>query len=354
MYTSILRILKGGALAVGGALFVRFLLPVALPFLLGGGLAVWAEPGVRFLKTKCRIPRGVGAVLCVTGLFLTLGAVLVLLFALLFQELGRLSGILPAAADSIRSGLSALENRLFLLADRAPPELRPALEGGLSAFFSGGTALLGKGLDALLGLAGAILRQVPDSALGLGTVVISGCMISARLPGLKEKLRRFLSRQGLQRLRHSLRTLKAAVLGWLTAQCRLAGVTFCILLAGFLLLRVRYALLWAFGVALVDAFPVLGTGTVLAPWAVICFIQSDPGRGVGLLGLYAVTALTRSALEPRLVGRELGLDPLTALLALYAGYRFFGLAGMLLSPLLAVAVTSLEKAGDGKPGESAG
>ena len=341
MYTGVLRILRGGVLAVGTVLAVRFLLPVTLPFLLGAGLAVWAEPGVRFLKTKCRLPRGVGAVVCVTGLFLMLGAVLVLAFALLFRELGRLSGILPAAADMIRSGLAALEGQLFRWADRMPPELRPALEGSLSAFFSGGTALLGKGLDALLGLAGDILRQVPDSALGLGTVVISGCMISARLPVLKEKLGKLLSRQGLRRLRESLLVLKSAVFGWLTAQCRLAGITFCILLAGFLLLRVDYAPLWAFGVALVDAFPVLGTGTVLVPWAAVCFIQSDPGRGIGLLGLYAVAALTRSALEPRFVGRELGLDPLAALLALYTGYRFFGLPGMLLSPLLVVAVTSL-------------
>ena len=92
---------------------------------------------------------------------------------------------------------------------------------------------------------------------------------------------------------------------------------------------------------LVDAFPVLGTGTVLIPWALVCFIQGEGARAVGLLGLYAVAALTRSAMEPKLLGQHLGLDPLTTLLALYAGYRFWGLPGMLLSPLLAVMVRSL-------------
>ena len=135
--------------------------------------------------------------------------------------------------------------------------------------------------------------------------------------------------------------MKDACLGWLLAQVKLAGMTLIILTAGFLLLRITYAPLWALAVALVDAFPVLGTGTVLIPWALVCFIQGDGGRAVGLLGLYAVASLTRSAMEPKLVGQHLGLDPLTTLLALYAGYRFWGLPGMLLSPLLAVTLLSL-------------
>ena len=51
--------------------------------------------------------------------------------------------------------------------------------------------------------------------------------------------------------------------------------------------------------------------------------------------------LIRSVLEPRLIGKHLGLDPLVTLMALYAGFKLFGLPGMLLSPMLAVAVTQL-------------
>ena len=96
--------------------------------------------------------------------------------------------------------------------------------------------------------------------------------------------------------------------------------------------------------AVVDAFPVLGTGAVLLPWSLISFLQGDSGRAFGLLGLYGAAAVIRSLLEPRLVGRQLGLDPLVTLIALYTGYRIWGLTGMILSPLIAVTVTQLIEA----------
>jgi predicted PurR-regulated permease PerM len=94
-------------------------------------------------------------------------------------------------------------------------------------------------------------------------------------------------------------------------------------------------------VSLVDAFPILGTGTVLLPWALISALQGQTVRGIGLLSVYAAISLTRSVLEPKLLGNHLGLDPLATLVALYAGFRLWGFGGMLLAPLLAVVVTQL-------------
>ena len=198
-----------------------------------------------------------------------------------------------------------------------------------------------KAIRFALGLAGNLLSHIPDSALGLGTAVISGFMISAKLP----KIRFWISRRiSIERLRPVLaagKRMKDAAFGWLLAQCKLMGLTFSILTLGFLLLRIPHTLLWALGVSVVDAFPVLGTGTILLPWALICFLQEDGARAVGLLGIYAVISLTRSALEPRLVGRHLGLDPLVTLMALYAGYKLWGIGGMILAPLLAVTALQI-------------
>ena len=109
---------------------------------------------------------------------------------------------------------------------------------------------------------------------------------------------------------------------------------------GFLLLRVQYAPLWAMVVSLVDALPILGTGTILVPWSLVCLVQHDTARALGLLGLYAATAVTRSTLEPKLLGRQLGLDPLVTLISLYVGFRLWGIVGMMLGPLLVITVIS--------------
>ena len=182
---------------------------------------------------------------------------------------------------------------------------------------------------------------MPDSALSLGTAVLSGYMISAKLPKIKLWLVRRLSREKLRPLVDAWKRMKHAVWGWLLAQCKLMGVTFVILLLGFVLLRIPYAVFWALGVSLVDAFPVLGTGTVLLPWSLVCLLQGDSPRAIGILGIYIAASLIRSALEPKLVGRHLGLDPLITLMALYAGYKLWGIGGMILAPMLAVTATQI-------------
>ena len=110
---------------------------------------------------------------------------------------------------------------------------------------------------------------------------------------------------------------------------------------GMAILRIPYAPLWALGVCLVDAFPILGTGTVLLPWSLISLLQGNGARAVGLLGIYITVTVVRSVLEPKLLGRHLGLDPLVTLMALYAGFKLWGIGGMILSPLLAVTAIQL-------------
>jgi len=201
--------------------------------------------------------------------------------------------------------------------------------------------MLNKVTPFALSYAGNILTHVPDSALTLGTGLISAFLISNKLPRIRRWILRRIPKERLRAMLSTLKRMKSALLGWLLAQTKLMGLTLLILLLGFLLLRIPHAPLWALGVALVDIFPVLGTGTVLLPWSLLCLLQRDTARAIGLLGLYATITLTRSLLEPKLVGRHLGLDPLATLMALYIGYKLWGIGGMILAPLLAVTALQL-------------
>lgn len=320
---------------------IKFLLPLCFPFLLGAGLAVAAEPLVQFLCRRMYLPRTLSAGIGVSAAFLGIAFLVLLVLAFLVRELGILAGILPDLTQTARSGILLLRNWMMGMASRTPASVRPLLQQNVTNLFSGGTALLDKAFSYVLGLAGAILSHVPDSALGLGTAVISAFMISARMVRIRGWIAAHFPREKLRPLLESLQRIRGVVVSWIGAQIRLAGVTLGILLAGLLFLRIPYAVLWAFGICLVDAFPVLGTGTVLLPWALILRLQGDNARAIGLVGIYGIISLTRSVLEPKLVGRQLGLDPLVTLLALYAGYKLWGLAGMILAPLLAVTVVQL-------------
>ena len=209
------------------------------------------------------------------------------------------------------------------------------------ALFSDGTAFLDQGVKFVLSMAGGILTHIPDRAFTLFTGLISGFMFSAKLPRLKKMLKEKLPRDRLQTVLQFLRRLKATGFQWLQAQLKLTAVTLLILTLGLILLNIPYAPLWALAIALLDALPLLGTGIVLIPWSVVSFLSADTPRALGLLAIYITAMLTRSTLEPRFVGKQLGLDPLITLAAIYCGYRLWGFPGMILSPLLAVTAFSL-------------
>lgn len=329
------------AVIFGCYLAIQYLLPLLLPFLLGGALAMAAEPMVRFFSQRLRLPRTVAAILGVAVAFAFLGLTLLVLCGLAFRQLQALTGILPDMEQTIRSGMGALSGWAMELAGRTPAMVREPLTKNVQNFFSNGSALLERAAGYGIQLASGFLSRLPNGALAFGTGLISSFMISAKLPQIRKGIAHRLPGEKIKPWLDSLKSLKSALVGWLKAQVKLSGVTFGILCVTFLLLGISYGPFWALLVALVDAFPILGTGTALVPWSLIAFVQGNTLRAFGLLGAYAVVTVTRTILEPRLVGRQLGLDPLVTLVCFYAGFRLWGILGMILAPMLAVTVVQL-------------
>lgn len=339
MNLALRKAFRAAAVVAGVYFGAKYLLPLVSPFLLGGVIALAAEPIVAFFSRRCRMGRTLGSGLGVTMTLALLALVALLLGGLAVRELSRLSGILPELEEAVRSGMGSLSAWLLELASGTPEGIRGILTKTVTDLFSGGSALLDKGVDFLLRLASGILSRVPGGALRVFTAVLSAYMIAGKLDTIRGWIRSRIPREKTEPALIWIKHLKTVLLGWLKAQLRLSGITFLVALAGMLLLRIPHGPVWAGVVALVDAFPVLGAGTVLLPWSLISFLQGDTGRAFFLLGIYGAAVVTRTVLEPRLVGRQLGLDPLVTLMALYAGYRLFGLPGMLLSPMAAVAIT---------------
>lgn len=322
-------------------LTLRYLLPVSLPFLLGGGLALGAEPLVSFLCQRLKLRRGPAAGIGVSAAFAMLLLVLMILGALAVKEVSSLSSILPQAQQMIQTGLTAAQDFLLSLSGRMPDGISSFMTRTVTDLFSGGAALLSKVTDKLLGMATGVLSRLPNGALGFGTGILSSYMISAKLPQLRQAVRQRVPQAWKERYLPALQTVKTAVCAYLLAQLKLVSLTFAIVTGGLLILGTRLAPLWGFLIALVDAVPLLGTGTVMLPWALVCFLLNDHVRGIGLLAIYAAAVTTRSILEPRFIGKQMGIDPLVALIALYLGFRLWGVVGMLLSPLAAATAIRL-------------
>lgn len=335
-----------GALVLGGVfllawLGVRFLLPVTLPFLVGFLAALLAEPGVRLLERRAHFPRWLATGVGVSVLLGLLGLALYALGMAAYRELNNLAESLPGLLEQAAQPVGRVKQWLLEQADHAPDGLRSAFLNAINGLFSGGDAVAAKATGRVLRLASGVIAGLPDGLLFTGTGILASFMISASLPKLRPWLRRRIPEKWMGRLRPVAVNLRTSVAGWFKAQAKLMGMTFCIVTAGLCILRTQAPLLAGALIALVDALPMLGTGTILVPWGILCFLQGRPGTGLGLVILYGVSAMARTALEPRLVGDQMGIHPLLTLVCIYVGYRLWGVLGMLLAPMLVITAQEL-------------
>ena len=113
-------------------------------------------------------------------------------------------------------------------------------------------------------------------------------------------------------------------------------IVFGFMLTGLLVLKVKYAILLALIFSVLDLLPLVGVGTFIVPWSIFEIVWGELWRGIGLIILLVVTELVRNLLEPRIVGRNLGIHPIVSLALIYASFSVFGVLGLFLVPLLTV------------------
>lgn len=287
---------------------VRYLLRWLLPFILALGLAALVEPVIAWCRRRMGLKRGFTAAvvtIAVTAAILALAAVIV-------WQLIRQAAELLTRLPTLLAGLPGNDCRPAAAAGRLlcrlPPgtaglaggDPRPAGDPGGGAGGAGQRGVHYSGGGSGGGFAGVFLF--------CGTTALAVFFTTGSYPRIMAFFRRQLGTR-LDRARGVKANLLSTLGKWFRAQAILLGVTFCELLAGFLLMGQRYALLLAAVTALVDALPVFGTGTVLLPWAAACLLLGQAPRAVALAALYAVISAVRSFLEPKVMAAQAGPSP---------------------------------------------
>ena len=339
------------AAAGGTALYLiyRFALPLLLPFLVAWVLSLAVRPMAERLSARLHISKKICASVLLTLLLISVVVLCCLLIVRLTAELQRLLERLLAENGSFSAWLKGpldlfdtLTSRIGFLrrigAGERFASFREQINQMIADMISGLLQSLSASIPRFLG---RFLGALPHLLLLTAVTVISGFYFCTD----GEHITKALSAHLPARLQGELPKWRARAkrLSWryLRAYLWLLLLTFVQLLLGFLILGVDYAFLISLAVALVDLLPVLGVGTVLVPWAVVMLLQKNFFLGFGLLILYLAVTVVRQILEPRLVGKSLGLHPLLSLFASWVGWQLLGITGMILGPLVALAAKTL-------------
>ena len=330
-----LRLLLNIVIPASGWILALFagpwLLKFFMPFVIGLVIALIANPLVRFLERRLRLVRRHSSLLIVA-------AVLALVIGLIYLVISRtvraarsfaeyLPQLYETAEAAVRQGLERLGGSMDFL----PQSLRESWEALGSSLGDYLGLAVEKAAPPTVEAAGSVARVIPSLLVYSVVTVLSAYFFIVERDRIAAFLREHLPAGALRYQEYLKGELKRLVCGYFLAQLKIMGVVWLILTAGFFVLGVGYAPLWALLISLLDFLPVFGTGTVLIPWGIIVVLDGEYAFAAGLLLLYVLTQVTRQAVQPKLVGDSMGLNPFLTLLFLYLGFKAGGIAGMILA-----------------------
>lgn len=321
---------------------ILYLIPYSWTLIFAAITAVLLDGLVNFIQKKMKGNRLAG----VTGAFLIyVGSLLGLAYltvSVLIRQAINLSEKAPGFVKEIYSSLILPYIRKWeQYADSLPKDIIPSLQKMMENGIASLEGFTASTVEALLAFAGFI----PGFLLEFLIYMVALFLISLELPNLKNKFKLIINPVTYQKISLVINDLTKAGVGFLKAQIILSVLTFVMAFSGLSILGVPYTTLLSLLIVVVDILPILGTGSVLVPWAVIAILQGARTLGIGLIILFVVITVVRRIVEPKVYSANMGLTPLAALVSLYIGLKVLGVAGLFIGPALVIVYETLKKAG---------
>lgn len=319
-----------------------YVLPHFMPFILAFLVALLLEPLNQKLVKWLKVKRIFAANL---SYFMFLGSIGVVAYFIVVR-------IITEVFDLIRTierNIPYIQNWFFHLYTQTqdfirllPPELSTQINNAYDRFT---TELANLNLISTIGsYTYSISTAIPNFFFLTLLFFISLYLIAINLTRIQERFYSYFKPSSKQKLSVVLTDLRTATIGFLQAQMILSTITYLISAFGLIFLGVKYALAIALLIVIVDILPILGTGSVLFPWAVFTFTRGNTFLAIGLVILFMIIVIVRRVIEPKVLGERIGLSALATLISIWVGFKVLGVVGIFLGPLLLILIKALVKA----------
>lgn len=331
-------------------LFLKYAFGLFFPFMIGMFIAMLLQRPLAFISKRTKIPHQiVGATLTILtflligAIFTTLGAGIISQFNDLFSYIGGILEDFPAFMNRLQSKLNGM---LSLLPDNVNASANKAIASALEGVKD--LEISDFDLTMLFGPLGGIwnaAKSIPNMFITLLITIITTLFMTMDYRMIVTFIRNQLSDKHKALLTDTKKIFFNTVWKMLRAYIVIMMITCVELFIGLTILKIDYALVLALIICVVDVLPVLGTGTVIIPWAIYEFIMGNSGLALGLVIMYIIITVIRNFLEPKIVGQSVGLHPIVTLTSMFAGLKLFGFFGMLMIPIIIIVIKALNDNG---------
>ena len=333
-------LIKIAYIAIAAA-FIFLLLPKLvkyfLPILCAIVISLFIDPVVDFLVIKAHFNRRVAVIVAMLLVITLIGLII---FNLVYQAVYFLQDFAEKIPDLLNRDYVFLDwlGNFDAFMIQMPEAMQNFVDNIRVNAISNISQLIAPATKTAINAAGAIAASLPSIIIFTVVLILATYFISYDRQKIVNGMQKFVDTDRFKRLKLIKNKLFQVCGAYFRAQLIMMGIIFCVLLIGFLILGIESPFFVAFIVAIVDAIPVLGTGTVLVPWALFELISGKYTMAIGLVIMYVMAIVVRQFTEPRVVSSQIGLYPLITITSMYVGLKAIGIFGMILGPVVTIIV----------------
>jgi sporulation integral membrane protein YtvI len=313
-----------------------------IPFIIAFLISLLIEPLIKFFMRKFKMKRKVSAIL-IFGLILAIivGLIAWVIVTLITEATNFLNNInfyIEKISNESQNIIAKFEFDKIKLSD----EMKLMLENSSGDFIQTGSNWIKSILTKLLN----VLTSLPTIGLYIVITILALYFMCTDKIYMLDQIEHHLPEKWVKNITRHIKALAKALGCYLKAQLKLILISFVISLIGLYFfsiigMNIKYPLLAGIGIAIVDALPIFGSGTVMVPWAVIAAFNGDIRLGISILVLWIIMCIVRQIIEPKIVSGQIGIHPIFTLIAMYTGFRFLGFIGMFVGPIVLIILKNI-------------
>ena len=344
-------------------LLFRYLINLLLPFFLALIFAAVSRPIARFLSSETRwkrdefgnrVPvkrritmnRTLAGIVSVVLLFLVIAGLVTLIVVRLAGSIGTVVAAIPGIyTDTVLPELEDASEKLLAWAGRMDKDLLKAVEDAIPNVISSlGSAVTRFSVNAVTWIS-SFATKLPSILLNTIICLIATVFIAIDFDAIKDFIGCNLPDTPLQMVIDIKDTFLDIVWQFLRSYALIFVITAAEIAIGLLLIGAGRPLALGLLISLFDAFPIVGSGMILLPWAIFTLMSGATVRGIGLFIVYAVVVIARQIIEPKIVGKHVGMKPIVTLVCMYVGTELFGTLGLFALPITVAILTDMNERG---------
>lgn len=354
-------------LIAGYYLFMKFAFWLVAPFGVAFLIAMFLQKPVRAVSKKTKIKKNIIAAVAVLLIIAVLASLIVLVGYRIFVEFRGLGQFLMAKLNDLPNLIQTVEAWLIDHLRFLPDSVETTAVEAINDFADrllllvveqkntfGQTAASEIDLSALVTPLGGLLstaKQIPAFFTAVLISIIACFFLTCDYDNFTKMIKSAVSEPHEAALVKTKRLFGDILGKMIKSYATIILITFCEVTIGLNVLKFigvydgGYIIAISIVTAFVDIFPVLGTGTIMIPWAIISLFTGNFGLGIGLFVLYALITVIRQILEPKLVSMNVGMHPVITLMGMYLGVQLFGVIGIFTLPITFFLVKALNDEG---------